>query len=128
MYIVSYLLANGKHNIEPNIACNDYRNDLLSIPVTTGEQTACVVIISPRVSCEDHADCCSGCPTAESVVNSDSLLLVYLVEYISRALFCACRLLQRNTKGFKGQFHVGLQAHLRKSDIYNAVQYGKNTQ
>ena len=80
--VVSYLLANGKHNIEPNIACNDYPNDLLSIPVTTGEQTACFVIISPRVSCEDHADCCSGCPTAESVVNSDSLLLVYLVEYI----------------------------------------------
>ena len=40
MYIVSYRLANGKHNIEPNIARNDYRNDLLSIPVTTGEQTA----------------------------------------------------------------------------------------
>ena len=109
MYIVSYLLANGKHNIEPNIACNDYPNDLLSIPVTTG-----VIISLPRVSCEDHADCCSGCPTAESVVNSDSLLLVYLVEYISRVIFCACRLLQRNTKGFKGQFHVGLQAHLRK--------------
>ena len=82
MYIVSYLLANGKHNIEPNIARNDYRNDLLSIPVTTGEQTACLGTVSPRVPCEDHADCCSGCPTAESVVNSDSLLLVYLVEYI----------------------------------------------
>ena len=114
MYIVSYLLANGKHNIEPNIASNDYRNDLLSIPVTTGEQTACFGAVFPRVPCEDHAHCCSGCPTAESVVNFDSLLLVYLVEYISRVLFCAYRLLQRDSKGFKGQFYVGLQAHLRK--------------
>jgi hypothetical protein len=47
MYIVSYLLANGKHNIEPKIAGNEYPNDLLLIPVTTGEQTACFGTVSP---------------------------------------------------------------------------------
>jgi hypothetical protein len=62
MYIFSYLLANGKHNIQPKSAFNEYTNDLLLIPVTTGEQT---------------------------VVNSDSLLLVHLVEYISGALYSA---------------------------------------
>ena len=102
--VVSYLLANGKYNIEPKIAGNEYPNDLLLIPVTTGEQTACCVIISPRVSCEDHADCCSGCPTAESVVNSDSLLLVYLVEYISRALSVHAGSISAIPKGSKGNF------------------------
>jgi hypothetical protein len=47
---VSYLLANGNHNIEPKISCKDYPNDLFSIPVTTDEQTACFGTISPPFS------------------------------------------------------------------------------